>query len=135
MTDSVLRAHKPGWVLIAMHDPAGRRGLWYRRTDNAIEICAGREGDDDFCRVPLDNPAAGHLEDCLDAAGYAAWLAPVDGPDGFAAWKRGEYRRDILLDITELEADDPDGDLEDARADLVTLDEWDEKWADPIDRT
>lgn len=48
------RASEPGWELAAMNDPTGRRGIWVRETRDplvpgrvlALEICAGREGDD-----------------------------------------------------------------------------------------
>lgn len=38
---------------VAMHDPSGRRGLWFRATEEGpgeylIEFFAGREGDDDY---------------------------------------------------------------------------------------
>lgn len=57
---------KAGWKCIAMHDPAGRRGVWYRttprdvRTDQkiqepvgTIEMCAGREGDDAYVIIAV----------------------------------------------------------------------------------
>lgn len=40
------RSSEPGYRCASMHDPAGRRGIWYRQIDGGIEICARREGDD-----------------------------------------------------------------------------------------
>jgi len=48
------------WRLVAMHDPAGRRGLWFKtRYDNrgnfyGIELCSGREGDDAYASFLRD---------------------------------------------------------------------------------
>lgn len=53
----MIRYEQPGWELCAMHDPAGRRGLWARFSSgpdsipSVIEICAGREGDDAYVRI------------------------------------------------------------------------------------
>lgn len=50
----------PPWELVAMHDPAGRRGVWYREipattadplTPRVVEVCAGRVGEDDYVRL------------------------------------------------------------------------------------
>ena len=66
---SLLRCEEPGWKLAAMNDPSGRRGIWYRVTENtfgdtvSIEICSGREGDDHY--VKLDIPASGPVYDAL----------------------------------------------------------------------
>ena len=48
-----MRASKPGWNLVAMHDPAGRRGIWMRHNEDkqTVEICAGREGDDMYIKL------------------------------------------------------------------------------------
>lgn len=42
------RANEDGWILCSMNDPSGRRGLWFRVSEDStcVEICAGREGDD-----------------------------------------------------------------------------------------
>ena len=47
-----MRCNESGWICVAMHDPQGRRGLWYRESgDEQIELCAGREGDDSYIRI------------------------------------------------------------------------------------
>ena len=62
------RCMEPGWLSIALHDPASRRGVWARLTRRdgsygdgfeahhdvaVIELCAGREGDDAYARLEL----------------------------------------------------------------------------------
>lgn len=54
-----MRSSEPGYVLAAMNDPSGRRGIWYRESPvdegarplTKVEICGGREGDD--CYISL----------------------------------------------------------------------------------
>jgi hypothetical protein len=50
-----MRHQEPGWELLCMYDPAGRRGIWTRsRLDGyGIEICTGREGDDDYVIIRI----------------------------------------------------------------------------------
>lgn len=40
----MIRCKGPGWVELAY--PDGCRGVWMRVTDQTVELCAGREGDD-----------------------------------------------------------------------------------------
>jgi len=63
----MMRLDEPGWRCAAMHDPSGRRGLWYREVRMGpepqhlglrhpgprvgVEVCAGREGEDDYVRL------------------------------------------------------------------------------------
>jgi len=59
-----------------MHDPSGRRGIWFRLLlDGQLEIRAGREGDDAACFVPRGT--AKSLLDCLE---YGAWMQEDYGP-------------------------------------------------------
>jgi hypothetical protein len=54
-----VRSSEPGYILAAMNDPSGRRGIWYRESPvdegarplTKIEICGGRGGDD--CYISL----------------------------------------------------------------------------------
>lgn len=64
------RAAEPGFVQVLCRD--GRRGFWYRRTPGAIEMCAGREGDDTYVCLYLPPGALLGLEDLLDDVRYAA---------------------------------------------------------------
>lgn len=122
----MIRCNEDGWICVAMHDPSGRRGLWYRLTAEGIEICAGREGDDDFVKIPFDNPAFEGVSDCMQSAGYAGYQAyPYDIPGKFAATKRWELRREIVAGIEFLE--DPEN-LKLAHEDLAYIDSLDAKW-------
>lgn len=40
------RYKEEGYELVVQAD--SRRGLWFRTTDKGMEICAGREGDDEY---------------------------------------------------------------------------------------
>lgn len=52
------------WHDVAMLDPEVRRGLWMRRLSaDALELRAGREGDD--CWAVVTGEAARGVEDCL----------------------------------------------------------------------
>jgi hypothetical protein len=48
---SLNRCTEPGWIELSR--PDGRRGMWMRVTDNCIELCAGREGDDAHLSLTL----------------------------------------------------------------------------------
>ncbi len=59
---ALMRAAQPGWVRIGLYDKPERRALWCRIVGDdddapeAIELCAGREGDDAFVRLTPENP-------------------------------------------------------------------------------
>lgn len=55
------KSNEPGWILCAMNDPTGRRGIWFRETPEAVELCSGREGDDSFVSIALAEPERSHL--------------------------------------------------------------------------
>lgn len=64
----MMRCNEKGWQLIAMHDPAGRRGVWIRfGEDGPIEFCAGREGDDAYACV------TGSTNDLKEVLEYGIW--------------------------------------------------------------
>lgn len=65
------RSTEPGYVRIGIYDDAERRSLWARCTDEAIELCAGREGDDDYVKVDRSNPAFAQLRDVIECACFA----------------------------------------------------------------
>lgn len=77
------------WIRIGRLDSAGRRSSWARvetigeppSSDRsnvvAVELCAGREGDDAHVRLERDNPAFDAL---LDVIEYA--IGNLDGSDG-----------------------------------------------------
>lgn len=69
------RCDQPGWVDIGKSD--GRRSLWIRMAvDNrSFELCAGREGDDDYLRVDESTVNFLALVSVFASAIYAAGLA------------------------------------------------------------
>lgn len=53
------------WIEIGQRDSSKRRSLWMRVTPNSfsnyteiqlLELCAGREGDDEYVRIDKTNP-------------------------------------------------------------------------------
>lgn len=62
------RAFEPGYRCVCMHDGAMRRGLWYRYDVKigTIEICSGREGDDEYLKI-VDKHVAKALNHVLEA--------------------------------------------------------------------
>lgn len=69
------RAFKPGWEMVADNDPAGRRGIWMRRTGGILEVCAGREGDDAYFLIePGMTVTPETVEKLYDALTYGCWM-------------------------------------------------------------
>jgi len=71
------RASEDGWILVALNDPTGRRGIWMRplwlddpahnvRTLMVLELCAGREGDDAYTAFSNPSEELHGLFECLD---------------------------------------------------------------------
>lgn len=86
--DAPFRSRKDGggWVRIGRYDGSRRRAVWSRLLPldgdtpyTAIEICAGREGDDDFVRIESDNPAFGAL---LSVISSAHWVMELEESEG-----------------------------------------------------
>jgi hypothetical protein len=50
----VHRCKEEGWQRVTPLDKAGRRALWVRVSGDKIELCAGREGRDDYAVLSLD---------------------------------------------------------------------------------
>ncbi|HKP06807.1 MAG TPA: hypothetical protein VJU58_06100 [Microbacterium sp.] len=72
---------RQGFHRIGRIDAVGRRSLWLREERDAIELRAGREGDDAAVRITRDHPLFRELKDVLSAARFAAeW----EDPRGFA---------------------------------------------------
>jgi hypothetical protein len=65
------RLKEPGWVRIGLYDRSERRSLWLRYTPKIIELCSGREGDDQYVKITDDNPAFVALEGVLSHMRYA----------------------------------------------------------------
>lgn len=63
---------EPGWIQIGKECSAGRRSLWVRFSDDAFELCAGREGDDAYARITSADPQYEALLAVMLAARFAA---------------------------------------------------------------
>lgn len=69
------------WQCCSMHDESQRRGIWYRETEEGLEIRGGREGDD--CRAVLKKgevlteEAIRRIIDVLDVG---SWMLDMYGP-------------------------------------------------------
>lgn len=84
---STHRASEPGWSLVGeMLDPAGRRGVWYRTTPvtcygetiTRLEICAGREGDDNYAVLLLGETVNDRtLHEFADALNTGEWCVSL----------------------------------------------------------
>lgn len=79
-----MRFEEPGYKQVSLPDPAGRRGLWIRRTPpheddrdalpETIELCAGREGDDDYVKISVGDTITGKTLDALESVvGRIRW--------------------------------------------------------------
>lgn len=70
-----------GWRCVANHDASMRRGAWYRVRNGAVEVAAGREGDDHSLVISLATAEGRGLLDILE---NLAWvyedLRPENGP-------------------------------------------------------
>ncbi len=72
-----MRSSEKGWRSAAMHDPAERRGIWFRVNEGTkerpyliVEVCGGREGDDDYVKFEVGKTLSQNdlntIEDILD---------------------------------------------------------------------
>jgi len=64
-----------------MHDPAGRRGIWYRVQDGVLEVRGGRRGDDADARIERASLPAKEFDELVSALGYGAWMQEEYGPN------------------------------------------------------
>lgn len=72
-----MRSSEPGYILAAMNDPSGRRGIWYRQADRSdpIDICGGREGDDAHVTLKIGDVITPRmLFDLEDILSRGAWM-------------------------------------------------------------
>lgn len=72
-----MRSSEAGYVLAAMNDPSGRRGIWYRQTDRntPLEICGGREGDDAYVKMTIGEAITPRmLFEVEDILSRGAWM-------------------------------------------------------------
>ena len=71
------------WRCASMHDPSGRRGVWFTSIPGpSITVCAGREGDDATVTLKvgdvLTQEQVTGLLSCLE---YGAWMQEDYGPN------------------------------------------------------
>lgn len=89
---------RAGWWRVGRYDNPRRRALWVRFVGereegceikvDALEVCAGREGDDSFVRIEPSNPVFEALLECFQRA--ADHLpGRYDGPAADARSKDG----------------------------------------------
>ncbi len=77
MTDLDKRLAAEGFNRIGRIDAAGRRSLWLLEEKDALELRAGREGDDARVRIESTHPLYRELRDVLAAARFATeWEDP-----------------------------------------------------------
>ena len=110
---SLNRCTEPGWLRIGRIDSPRRRSLWIRDTrgaEPAIELCAGREGDDAYVKITPDNPQWREIQHLLSCAKFAA---EFEDPDGLTlAREAGEDVSDsIEVRVTTYSAVCPDCEL------------------------
>ena len=68
-----------GWVLISMHDPQMRRGVWIRHSENTFEVCSGREGNDHRVTIKVGEVFDPHTMRALfDALDTGRWMIEED---------------------------------------------------------
>ena len=88
------RASEPGYKLLAMCDVPFRRGLWMRASPEAVELCAGREGDDAYVRLerdrPLDAETLHRLIEVMDYTRHALSIFVAELPNARATWNGGK---------------------------------------------
>jgi hypothetical protein len=66
---------KDTWICCSMHDKSERRGIWYRKIKDQIQICAGREGDDEFISVTVgDTFTEKHLITLVRCLKIGDWM-------------------------------------------------------------
>lgn len=69
------------WTCISMHDPDGRRGVWYRVSDGYLEVRGGREGDDAWAKIPVAGIPDDELAELVSAFDYGHWMQSDYGPN------------------------------------------------------
>lgn len=63
--------HAPCWLEVGRRCTTGRRSLWYRKKPGALEIRAGREGDDAVTTVRESSPHYRIMVTIMDYARFA----------------------------------------------------------------
>lgn len=69
------------WRCVSMHDPAGRRGVWFAVHNNVLTVRGGREGDDAWAEIPRSSLPKEEFDELVSALEYGAWQQEDYGPD------------------------------------------------------
>ncbi len=111
----MLRYQEEGWIRIGRYDSARRRSLWARRTDGErIEVCAGREGDDCYAVVGVDNPIH-------DSLLYQLWAQEDMGPDDEADAEIADVAREYVWQLRRTNEDPTSDNYADQQAALTRV--------------
>lgn len=89
--------NESGWQLLAMHDHAGSRGLWFRESKGSLELCAGRCGDDAYLQIDGSNSSATLRLALLELLRYARF--PLDCLENYLeddTYQVGKHTREWL---------------------------------------
>ena len=72
---------KEKWRCASMHDPAGRRGIWFAVHNDVLVVRGGREGDDAWAEIPRSMLPRKEFDELVAALEYGAWQQEDNGPD------------------------------------------------------
>lgn len=92
-----MRQLEPGWILCAMNDSTGRRGVWYRKnSETEIELCGGREGDDEYIKLTLTPKEVHDLESVLCVGAWMCEALPGgrDPDENHTTWRDAFFQRE-----------------------------------------
>lgn len=64
-----------------MHDPDGRRGIWFAEHEDRLVVRGGREGDDAWAEIPRSSLPEREFAELLDALSWGAWMQESYGPN------------------------------------------------------
>ena len=64
-----------------MHDPDGRRGIWFAEHEDKLVVRGGREGDDAWAEIPRSSLPEREFSELLDALSWGAWMQEGYGPN------------------------------------------------------
>jgi hypothetical protein len=93
-----LRCEEPGWRRRGRIDKQGRRSLWIRESPDAIELCAGREGNDAYVRLPIGTDTVDHCAvlDLCAVLQCARFAAEYEDDDGLTLEREGIARGEVV---------------------------------------
>ncbi len=69
------------WRCASMHDPNGRRGVWFKVEDDVLIVCGGREGNDAWSEIPRSSLPVNVFDALVAALQSGAWMQETHGPN------------------------------------------------------